>query len=102
MLKLCKNSLSNSENNSISKEHAVRFIDNINKMRNLHIRNCGGICIVEYENEDYYENQEQKDLKNYKRFINSSAYDDIREVESGIGKQLTLSSLRKISSMYDD
>ncbi len=101
MSKVSKNSLSSNEGHITKKTPTKSFIDNIDKMRNSHIRNCTGLYMG-YEYEDYSKNQEQKDLEYYKRFINSSAYDDIREVEVEMGKTLTLSKLGKISSMRDD
>lgn len=78
------------------KTPAERFINNIDKMKNPHLR-------VEYEtHEDYSIDQEQKDLKRYKSFINSSQYDDIKEVESEMGRKLSLNNLREIISFHDD
>ncbi len=75
---------------------AERFIENIDKMKNPHLR-------VGYEtHEDYSEDQEQKDLKRYKSFINSSQYDDVKEVESEMGRKLSLNNLREIISFHDD
>lgn len=84
------------------KTHARRFVDNIDKMRNPHIRDCVSLSEKYGTIEDYSKCQEQRDLENYKSFINSSAYDDIKETESEIGKKLTLINLRKISGMHDD
>lgn len=81
---------------------AKKFVDNIDKMRNPHIRDCVSLEEKYGSIEDYSEYQEQRDLENYKHFINSQAYDDLKEAESEIGEQLTLSKLRKISSMHDD
>lgn len=92
----------NLEKKSIEKTPAERFMDNIDRMRNPHIRDCVSLSEKYGTIEDYSEYQEQRDLENYKSFINSSAYDDVKDVESEIGKQLTLSNLRKISGMHDD
>ncbi len=51
---------------------------------------------------DYYTYQEQRDLERYKRFINSSAYDDVRKAEEDISKPLTLEKLRKRSAEHDN
>lgn len=61
------------------KTPAERFIDNIDKMRNPHVRDCVGLSEKCGTIEDYSEDQEQKDLKRYRSFINSSAYDDIKK-----------------------
>ena len=87
---------------SMKKMPAERFIDNITNMRNPHIRDCVSLSEKYGTIEDYSEYQEQRDLENYKNFINSSAYDDIKESESLIEKQLTLTKLRKIGAMHDD
>lgn len=85
-----------------SKMSAERFFQNIDKMRNPHIRDCISLSERDGHIEDYSIYQEQKDLKNYKQYINSSAYDDVKETELEIKKEMTLSKLRKISSMHDD
>ena len=53
--------------------------------------------------EDYSIYQEQKDLNNYKKYINSSAYDMEREIENKITtpRQLTLSYIRKIGGEHE-
>ncbi len=84
------------------KTHAERFIDNLDKMKNPHIRACVSLSEIYGTVENYSEYQEQRDLENYKSFINSSAYDDIKKFETGIPRRLTLSNIRKISSMHDD
>lgn len=85
---------------------AERFINNIEKMRNPHIRDCVSLSEKSGSIEDYSEHQEQRDLEKYKSFINSSAYDEVKEEESSIeeeiGEPLTLAKLRKISGMHDD
>lgn len=87
--------------------HAETFFNNIEKMRNPHIRDYGTCSERFGKIEDYSELQEQKDLKRYYHFINSSAYDDIKNAESELtlnenNKKLTLTLLRKISSYHDD
>ena len=84
------------------KTPAERFVDNIDKMRNPHIRDCVSAAEKFGSIEDYSEYQEQKDLERYKSFINSSAYDFIRDTEDEVNKQLTLIKLRQISSYYED
>lgn len=84
------------------KTPAERFVDNIDKMRNSHRRDCVSSSEKDGTVEDYSEYQEKKDLEKYKNFINSSAYDDIKEIESKITKQLTFTNVRKISGMHDD
>ena len=84
------------------KTPAEKFFDNIDKMKNPHIRDCVSIGERFGSIEDYSEHQEQKDLENYKRFINSSAYDFIRDEEDEVNKQLTLLKLRQINSYHDD
>lgn len=71
-------------------------------MKNPHIRDCVSLSEKEGTIEDYSVYQEQNDLEKYRSFINSSAYDDIKETEPEMGKQLTLTNLRKISGMHDD
>lgn len=85
-------------------KHAKRFVNNIDKMRNPHIRDCVSLEEKYGSVEDYSQYQEQIDLKRYYSFMNSSAYDDIRDVEFGIPyqKKLTLDDLRLISSQHDD
>ncbi len=105
---ILNNSIYN-QSNSHSNEAIVcektpveRFVDNIDKMRNPHIRDCVSLSEKYGTIEDYSEYQEQRDLESYKNFINSFAYDDIKETESEIEKQLTLTNLRNISGMHDD
>lgn len=96
---------SNSHSNEAivcEKTHVEKFTDNITNMRNPHIRDCVSLSEKYGAIEDYSGYQEQRDLENYKSFINSSAYDDVKEAESEIEKQLTLIKLRKISGMHDD
>lgn len=84
------------------KTHAEIFFDGIDKMRNPHIRDCVSLSEKDGTIEDYSKYQERIDLERYKSYINSSAYDDIREYESKKQKKLTLTDLRKISAMHDD
>ena len=48
-------------------------------MRNPHIRDCVSLGEKYGTIEDYSQYQEQKDLESYRKFLNSSAYDDIKE-----------------------
>lgn len=81
---------------------AKRFISNIEKMRNPHIRDYVSLSEKYASIEDYSEYQEQKDLESYRRFLNSFAYDDIKEIETQIGKKLALSNVRKIGGIHDN
>lgn len=76
------------------KTYAKRFIDNIDQMRNPHIRDCVDSSEKSGTIEDYSKYQEQSDLARYRRFISSSAYDEIKEVETKMPKKLTFSNLR--------
>lgn len=84
-----QNTLADNEVTVVGEIAAKRFIENIYKMRNPHIR--GGVSLSEKYGsiEDYSECHEHRDLKRYKRFINSSAYDDVKEVKSQVVKRLT-------------
>lgn len=108
--KIAANNIIYQQSNSHSSEHVIlsstnasRFYENIDKMKSPHkaeitsSERFGSI-------EDYSEYQEQKDLKNYKSFINSSAYDDVKKVETEMGHQkiLTLDYLRKRGAQHDD
>lgn len=84
-------------------DKAREFVENIDKMKSPHkmeINSCEKFGKIE----DYSLYQEQRDLENYKRFINSSAYDDVKDVEKGMTyqKKLTLNMLRKRSMEHDD
>ncbi len=81
---------------------AEKFVVSLETRKNPHLRDCVSLNEKYGTIKDYFEYQEQRDLENYKKFINSSAYDDIKETESEIEKTLTLTNLRKISSMHDD
>lgn len=81
----------------------VCWLENIYKMKSPHkmaISSCEKFGTII----DYTLYQEQRDLENYKRFINSSAYDDIKDVEEQMTyqKKLTLNMLRKRSMEHDD
>ena len=97
------------ENKKVSKSGysaaSIRFINLLEcgKMRNHHVCLCsiserGGFI------PDYSENQEQRDLKRYKRFMNSSNYDDIRNAEAEIGFEAeeVSSYIRKIGAYHED
>ena len=84
---------------------SIRFINLLEcgKMKNYHIR-LYSISEREGLIPNYSNRQEERDLRNYKSFINSSAYDDIRDVESEIGieKNNVLSYIRKIGALHED
>lgn len=87
----------------VDNENARRFVDNIDKMKSPHKSEI--TCSEKFGTiEDYSIDQQQRDLKEYLSFINSSAYDDIKEAESEISpqKKLTINDLRKISAQHDD
>lgn len=71
--------LDNREN--YEKVKIVSFVDKIETMRNPHIRDCVSLGEKYGTIEDYSQYQEQKDLESYRKFLNSSAYDDIKEKE---------------------
>lgn len=52
--------------------------------------------------EDYSTYQEPRDLENYKSFLNSSAYDEVRKVETELDNPLTLEKLRKRNAEHDN
>ena len=79
----------------ISKTSAEKFVDNIENMKSPHLRNCGSLSEREGAIEDYSTYQEPRDLENYKSFLNSSAYDEVREVKTELDNPLTLEKLRK-------
>lgn len=90
-------------NDSKSNKNAKKLVDNIDKMKSPHKSEIS--CSERFGTiEDYTQYQEQKDLNNYKTFINSSAYDDIKEAESEIShqKKLTLKDLRKTSAQHEE
>ena len=84
---------------------SIRFINLLEagKLRNHHIQ-LYSISERDGFIPNYSEGQEKRDLENYKSFINSSAYDDIRDVESemGIEKQEVSSYIRKIGALHED
>ena len=89
------------ENNNYSIQ-ARNFTDNIEKMKSPHKSEID--CSEEFGTiENYSSYQEQKDLNNYKRYLNSSAYDSEREIEERMTppKQLTLSYIRRIGAEHD-
>ncbi len=81
---------------------ALELVENIDKIKSPHKMEItsdekfGSI-------EDYTLSQEQRDLKRYKEFINSSAYDDLKDIEVEISKEkkLTLNTLGKRSIKND-
>ena len=89
------------ENNNYS-INARKFVDNIENMKSPHKSMID--CSERFGTvEDYSSYQEQKDLKNYKTYLNSSAYDLEREVEKRMAspKQLTLLYIRRIGAEHD-
>ncbi len=91
--------------NSVAKPSvaSIRFINLLGcgKFRNHHAHLCS---ISEREGlvPDYSEEQEKRDLKNYRFFMNSSAYDDMKDVESEMSKnQREFSNfVRKIGTFH--
>lgn len=86
--------------------NALKFVESLEKRRNPHIRDYGSCSERGGHIEDYSISQEKKDLERYKHFMNSSAYDDIRAVETEITveemKKPTLMLIRKIGRYHDD
>lgn len=77
-----------------SESHAKKFVDNIENMRNPHIRDCVSLEEKYGTIEDYMQYQERKDLESYRRFLNSSAYDDVKEAEGSSWIQLLSSDIK--------
>ena len=97
-----KNMLETTKNNNNYSIHARKFVDNIENMKSPHKNEID--CSERFGSiEDYSVYQEQKDLKNYKTYLNSSAYDFEREAEERMhsSKQLSLSYLRRIGGEHD-
>lgn len=94
---------SNAQSNEtiVEQIHAKRFVDNIENMKNLHLRDCVSLGEREGTIEDYSLYQERNDLENYKKFLNSSAFDEIREVETDVDSPMTLEKLRQRSGEHD-
>lgn len=95
-------------NEATVKTNAEKFYESLQYRQSLHKR---VYTIDRLSGEDYYPNQEQKDLMLYYSFMNSSAWDMINEVLQSEddetlkllnqeGNSLTL--LRKRSVMHDD
>lgn len=57
-------------------------------------------AIDRFSKEDYFPNQEQKDLILYRSFMNSSAWNMVNEVLKS--EESEILSLRKRSAMHDD
>lgn len=81
--------------------HVKRFVDNIENMKNPHLRDCVSLGEREGTIEAYSLYQERKDLENYKEFLNSSAFDEIRGGETDVDSPMTLEKLRKRSGEHD-
>lgn len=77
-----------------SESQAKKFVDNIENMRNPHIRDCVSLEEKYGTIEDYTHYQEIKDLESYRRFLNSSAYDDVKEAEGSSWSQLLSSDIK--------
>lgn len=89
------------ENNDYS-IHARKFMDNIEKMKSPHKSEID--CSEKFGTiENYSGYYEQNDLKKYKSYLNSSAYDFEKEIEERMKppKQLTLSYIRRIGAEHD-
>lgn len=80
--------LDNRENYTKVKVVNHNFIDKIENMKNSHIRDCVSLGEKYGTIEDYSQYQERKDLENYRKFLNSSAYDDVKESEGLSFKKL--------------
>lgn len=92
----------------LKKQYSTASIRLINllesgKRKNHHIWLCS---ISERDGliPNYSKEPEQRDLENYKRFMNSFAYDDIRDVESEMGMEQEEISvhIRKIGSFHEN
>lgn len=95
-------------NETIVKTNAEKFYESLQYRQSPHKR---VYAIDRFSGEDYFPNQEQKDLMLYYSFMNSSAWDMINEVlqseDDEILKLLnqegnSLTLLRKRSAMHDD
>jgi len=84
---------------------SIRFVNLLEcgKLRNHHVR-LYSISEKDGFIPDYSKNKEQRDLERYKRFINSSSYDDIRDAETEIDfkTEEASSSIRKIGAYHED
>lgn len=84
---------------------SIRFINLLEcgKMKNYHVWLCS---ISERDGliPDYSKVQEQRDLESYQRFINSFAYDGIKNVESETRSEAedVSSYIRKIGAFHDN
>ena len=84
-------------NQSKVSERARIFVDSLERRRNPHIRDYGGLGERSGHIEDYTLYQEKRDLERYRSFMNSSAYDDVRDAEKRLnGKKLVRRKLRSI------
>ncbi|MBE6159552.1 MAG: hypothetical protein E7157_00680 [Lactobacillales bacterium] len=83
--------LDNRENYTKIKAVNYSFIEKVEKMRNPHIRDCVSLGEKYGVIEDYSQYQEKKDLEEYRKFMNCSAYDEIKE-EEGLSFQKLLGS----------
>lgn len=82
--------------------NAERFVENIETMKNPHIRDCVSLGDREGTIEDYSAHQERKDLEHYKEFLNSSAFDEVKGAETDVSSPMTLAKLRKRSGEHDN
>lgn len=60
----------------------------IEKMKNFHTSYYGGTDERSKKYQDYTIEQEKKDLKRYKNFLNSQTYDDVKEAEKKLDDEL--------------
>lgn len=84
-------------------ENAKKFVDSINQMKSYHQSEISFSERLGTIN-DYSGFQEQRDLENYRMFMNSSAYDSIKDVgnEMPPQKKITLNCLRKIGLQHEE
>lgn len=88
-----------------SETGAEKFCRKIETMRNPHIRDYGSFSEMFGMVPDYLKTQEQRDLENYAYFMNSFAFDEIKDIGSElfIDKEKPLSLiLRKVGSYHDE
>lgn len=94
----------NLSSNDVTLENAKRFVERIYKMRCSHFRDCVSLSEKYGLIDDYSEYQERYDLENYKIYVDSFEFDELKKVlqknEEDDGK--VLMKLRKHSSYYDD
>lgn len=87
----------NMDNETTIKTNAEKFYESLQYRYSPHRR---VYAIDRFSKEDYFPNQEQKDLILYRSFMNSSAWDMVNEVLQS--EESEILSLRKRSAMHDD